>query len=50
MPIVKAARALGLDAYTFCTFIQRGRVQAGLSASGEFVVPASEVERLAKKE
>jgi hypothetical protein len=50
MPIVKAARALGLDAYTLCTFIQRGQVQAGLSASGEFVVPTSEVERLAKKE
>ena len=50
LPISKAARALGLDAYTLYTFIQTGRVQAGLSPSGEFVVPQSEVERLARKE
>ncbi len=48
--IPKAARALGLDAYTLCTFIQRGQVQTGLSPSGEFVIPKGEVERLAKKE
>ena len=48
--IPKAARMLGLDAYTLYTFIQRDRVQAGLSPSGEFVIPKSEVERLARKE
>ena len=48
--IPKAARMLGLDAYTICTFIQRGRVQAAFSPSGEFVIPKSEVERLARKE
>jgi hypothetical protein len=50
MPIDKAARELGLDVYTLYTFVQRQRVQAGLSPSGEFVIPNSEVERLAKKE
>lgn len=50
MPIDKAARAIGLDVYTLYTFIQRGRVEAGFSPSGEFVIPNSEVERLAKKE
>jgi hypothetical protein len=48
--IPKAARALGLDVYTLCTFIQRERVRAGLSPTGEFVIPKSEVQRLAKKE
>ena len=48
--IPKAARALGLDVYTLCTFIQRERVWAGLSPTGEFVIPKSEVERLARKE
>ena len=48
--IPKAARMLGLDAYTLYTFIQRERVQAGLSPSGEFVIPKNEVERLARKE
>ncbi len=48
--IPKAARALGLDAYTLYTFIQRERVQAGLSPSGELVIPKSEVDRLARKE
>ncbi len=47
--ILQAARTLGLDAYTLCTLIQRERVQAGLSSSGEFVIPISEVERLAGK-
>ena len=50
VPIAKAARELGLDVYTLYTFVQRQRVQAGLSPSGEFVIPNSEVERLAKKE
>ena len=50
VPIANAARELGLDVYTLYTFIQRERVQAGLSPSGEFVIPKSEVERLAKKE
>jgi hypothetical protein len=50
MPIDKAARELGLDVYTLYTFIQRGRVQAEFSPSVEFVIPKSEVERLAKKE
>ena len=51
LPISKAARALGLDAYTLYTFISNGdAVQAGLSASGEFVIPKGEVDRLARKE
>ena len=48
--VPKAARALGLDVYTLYTLIQRDRVRAGLSPTGEFVIPKSEVERLAKKE
>ena len=50
VPIANAARELGLDVYTLYTFVQRQRVQAGLSPSGEFVIPKSEVERLARKE
>ena len=50
VPVAKAARELGLDVYTLYTFVQRQRVQAGLSPSGEFVIPIDEVERLAKKE
>jgi hypothetical protein len=50
VPIANAARELGLDVYTLYTFIQRERVQAAFSSSGEFVIPKSEVERLAKKE
>jgi predicted site-specific integrase-resolvase len=48
--IPQAARALGLDVYTVYTFIQRERVQAGLSPSGEFVIPKNEVNRLLKKD
>jgi hypothetical protein len=50
LPIADAARELGLDVYTLYTFVQRERVQAGLSPSGEFVIPKTEVERLARKE
>jgi predicted site-specific integrase-resolvase len=50
VPIAKAAHELGLDVYTLYTFVQRQRVQAGLSLSGEFIIPKSEVERLARKE
>jgi hypothetical protein len=50
VPIANAARELGLDVYTLCTFIQRERIRAGFSPSGEFVIPNSEVQRLAKKE
>ena len=50
VPIANAARELGLDVYTLYTFVQRERVQGGLSPSGEFVIPKSEVERLSKKE
>jgi hypothetical protein len=50
VPIANAARELGLDVYTLYTFIQRERVRAGLSPTGEFVIPKSEVERLARKE
>lgn len=49
VPIPQAARMLGLDFYTLCTFIQRERVKAELSSSGEFVVPKDEVNRLLKK-
>jgi hypothetical protein len=48
--IPKAARALGLDAYTLYTLIQRERVQAGLSQSGEFVISNEELNRLLKKD
>jgi hypothetical protein len=48
--IPQAARALGLDDYTVYTFIQRERVRAGLSSSGEFVIPKNEVNRLLKKD
>jgi len=48
--IPKAARRLGLDAYTLCTLIQRQRVQAGLSPSGEFVIASEELNRLLKKD
>ncbi|HEY5233983.1 MAG TPA: hypothetical protein VIK35_10665, partial [Verrucomicrobiae bacterium] len=44
--IPKAARRLGLDAYTLCTLIQREQVRAGLSASGEFVIANEELNRL----
>ena len=47
--IPKAARTLGLDAYTLYTLVQRERVQAGLSQSGEFVIPNGELNRLLKK-
>ena len=47
--IPQAARLLGLDAYTLCTLIQRERVQAEFSPSGEFVISKSEMERLAGK-
>ena len=46
----KAARRLGLDTYTFYTLIQRERVQAGLSPSGEFVIPNEELNWLLKKD
>ena len=48
--IPKAARRLGLDAYTLCTLIQRERVKAGLSPSGEFVIANEELNRLLKKD
>ncbi len=48
--IPKAARALGLDTYTLYTLIQRERVRAGLSQSGEFVIPNDELNRLLKKD
>ena len=48
--IPKAARTLGLDAYTLYTLIQRERVQAGLSPSGEFVIANAELNRLLKKD
>jgi len=48
--IPKAARRLGLDAYTLCTLIQRERVQAGLSPSGEFVIANEELNQLLKKD
>jgi len=48
--IPKAARRLGLDAYTLCTLIQRERVQAELSPSGEFVIANEELNRLLKKD
>ena len=48
--IPRAARRLGLDAYALCTLIQRERVQAGLSQSGEFVIANEELNRLLKKD
>ena len=48
--IPKAARRLGLDAYTLCTLIQRERVQTGLSPAGEFVIANEELNRLLKKD
>jgi hypothetical protein len=45
-----AARRLGLDPYTLYTLVQRERVQAGLSASGEFVIANAELNRLLKKD
>ena len=48
--IPKAARRLGLDAYTLYTLIQRERVQARLSPSGEFVIANTELDRLLKKD
>jgi len=48
--IPRAARRLGLDAYTLCTLILSERVQAGLSPSGEFVIANAELNRLLKKE
>jgi hypothetical protein len=48
--IPKAARRLGLDAYALCTLIQRERVQARLSPSGEFVIANEELNRLLEKE
>jgi len=50
IPIQKAARTLGLDAYTLYTLIQRECVQAGLSPSGEFVIANTELSRLLKKD
>jgi hypothetical protein len=50
VPIPKAARALRLDAYTLYSLIQRERVQAGISESGEFVIPNEELNRLLKKD
>ena len=47
--IPRAARRLGLDAYTLYTLVQRERVQAGLSSSGEFVIANTELDRLMKK-
>jgi hypothetical protein len=49
VPIPQAARMLGLDFYTLCTFIQRERVRTELSPSGEFVIPKDEVNRLLKR-
>ncbi|HXI72512.1 MAG TPA: hypothetical protein VNN22_19385 [Verrucomicrobiae bacterium] len=48
--IPRATRRLVLDAYTLCTLIQRERVQAGLSPSGEFVIANEELNRLLKKD
>ena len=48
--IPKAARRLGLDAYTLCALIQRERVQAGLSPVGEFIIANEELNRLLKKD
>ena len=48
--IPKAARRLGLDAYTLCTLVQRERVKAGLSASGEIVIANEELNRLLKRD
>jgi hypothetical protein len=48
--IPQAARALGLDAFTFCTLVQRGCVKVIRAYWGELVVPKAEVNRLASKE
>jgi len=44
--IPQAARSLGLDTFTFYTFVQRGYVDVKRAYWGELVVPETEVNRL----
>jgi predicted site-specific integrase-resolvase len=42
----EGASALGVDSFTVYSFIQRDRIRATRSPSGEFKIPKSEVARL----
>ena len=45
----EGASALGVDSFTVYSFIQRDRIRAIRSPSGEFNIPKSELARLAKR-
>ena len=47
--VTEAARALGLDTFTFYTLIQRDRVAPIFAAGGEIVVAEADVISLASK-
>ncbi len=50
LSVQEAARALGVDSFTLLGFIQRDRLTATRSASGEIMIPESELARLTNSE
>ena len=49
MTTAEGASALGVDSFTVYSFIQRDRIRAIRSPSGEFNIPKSELARLVKR-
>ena len=49
LTIPQAARALGLDAFTFYTLLQRDRVPYSFGAGGEIVVSEQDLNQLLAK-
>lgn len=49
LTITEAADAVGVETFTMLSFIQRGKVNATRSSSGEITVPAAELANLTKK-
>ena len=50
LSVGEAARALGVDSFTLLGFIQRDRLAATRSPSGEITIPESELARLTNSE
>ena len=50
LSVQEAARALGVDSFTLLGFIQRDRLTAARSPSGEITIPESELARLTNGE
>jgi len=48
--VQEAARALGVDSFTLLGFIQRDRLTATRSPSGEITIPESELARFTNSE